>query len=272
MAHLSIHGIEIECSSSDWEPVELGELTRSLNGAPRSTKRTRKRDHRFTSDVGGLLLEDAELLRALITGEGHSWAFESSVANGGLYSSRKVVPTSATGSITSGSATGVYGKALFAVSTSYIEWPIALSEGFTLLFWRDDSGGLGAFAHYLLRGTVSGGVADAWVDGSPTADPGIFYTGSGGSLVLDCSIDDEWIDDLVALPYAVPDDWVDALYTYHQSNAWSALPYVKASGPGVPSSGLTALGEVYAGRRVPLRESDGTFTTGEVFDFKLMGA
>jgi hypothetical protein len=267
MAHLYIHGIAIECSASEWEPVELGEITRSLNGAPRTTKRVKKRDHRFTTDVGGLLLEEAEALRALISGEGHSWSFEDVE----LYSSRTLLPsfTSAT-DIRSGDVAGKHGLGLFAEAGSTVIWPVAFDiSAWTLLYWRKNGT---SWVHYVVRRTSILLPLDVWQDGVLThSGQGILGINGSGNLTFITTDSDETIDDLVALPYAVPDSWVSSLYTYRQNTEWGALPLVKASGPGVPSSGLTALGEVYAGRRVPLREAGGTFSTGEVFDFKLCG-
>ncbi|HYH97499.1 hypothetical protein [Hyalangium sp.] len=268
MAHLNLNGIPVECSGSEYQPVRLGEVVRSFNGAPRTTARVRKRDYRFTTDQGGLLLEEAELLRALIEGEGHSWSFETAE----LYSSRKLLPSSVSVTdIRSGDVAGKHELGLFAEDGSVVEWPLAYdTAAWTLLFWRKVSS---AWVHYVIRRSPSSASLEVWEDAVQTdADPDILGIDVDGDLYLTCNAGDETIDDLVALPYAVPDEWVPLLLVDRAARAWAPLPYVNASGPGVvPSTGLTCIGESFAARRVPMREEDGTFTAGEVFDFQLKG-
>lgn len=267
MAHLTIHGIPVECSASEWEPMELGELTRSLNGSPRSTKRMRKRDHRFTTDQGGLLLEEAEALRGLISGDGHVFTLDQD-----LSSSRTLLPYHVSETTVEPSYdTGKHGFELFAESGSQVKWALGYTEWYTLLFWRMVAG---SWRHYVVRRrNLTTSQVDVWENGTRTdADPEIVHVESSttGDLVIECNQGDEYLDDVVALPFRVPDNWPLHLYTFHDDSPWGALPLVKASGPGVPSIGLTALGEVYTGRRVPMIDA-GTPTVGEVFDFKLMG-
>lgn len=269
MAHLSIHGIPVECSSSDWEPIGLGEITRSLNGAPRSTKRAQpeKRDHRFTTDVGGLLLEEAELLRALIRGDGHHLSFDEDMST-----SRTLLPYSVSATTVEPSYdTGKHGLDLFAEAGSQVRWAVGYTEWHTLLFWRYVSS---EWRHYVVRRrNLTTSLVDVWEDGIQTdVDPEVVKVegSADGDLVIDCNAGDELLDDLVALPFRVPDSWPPLMYAFHDANPWGALPLVKASGPGVPSSGLTALGEAYTGRRVAMIE-DGTPTVGEVFEFRLAG-
>jgi hypothetical protein len=267
MAHLSIHGIPIECSGSEWEPVELGELTRSLNGAPRSTKRLRRRDYRFTSDQGGLLLEEAEAVRGLICGDGHHLSFDEDLAT-----SRTLLPYSVSATTVEPSYdTGKHGFDLFAEDGSQVRWAVGFTEWYTLLFWRYVSS---AWRHYVVRRrNLTTNLVDVWENGVQTdVDPEVVNVDAmaAGDLVIDCNAGDELLDDVAALPFRVPDSWPTLMYAFHDASPWGSLPLVKASGPGVPSQGLTALGEVYTGRRVPMIV-DGSPTVGEVFDFKLSG-
>jgi len=247
--------------------MELGELTRSLSGAPRSTKRVKKRDHRFTTDQGGLLLEEAEALRGLISGDGHVITFDES-----LITSRTLLPYSVSDTTVEPSYdTGKHGFELYAEDGSQVKWAVGYTEWYTLLFWRMVSG---SWRHYVVRRrNLTNLLVDVWENAVQTdVDPEMLRVDATttGDLVLECLDGHEYLDDVVALPFRVPDSWPPYLYTFHDDSPWGALPLVKASGPGVPSTGLTALGEVYTGRRVPMIDA-GTPTVGEVFDFKLMG-
>jgi hypothetical protein len=265
--HLYIHGVGIECSASEWEPVRLGEITRSLNGAPRSSFRVKKRSHRFSTDQGGYELEEAELLRALIEGEGHSWSFETSE----LYSSRRLLPSSVTAAVTSGEEAGKSGFGLFGEMGASVHWALGYTGLWTLLYWRLVSGN---WVHYTVRRNSPSSL-NVWTNDDLTDDdPGVVGVDSSGTLIFSCAEDEETIDDLVALPYAMPTAWFDNMYAYRQENPWGSLPYVKATGRAFLSertdAGLSVLGQCNAGRRVPLTVA-GVHTVGEVFDFSLDG-
>jgi hypothetical protein len=276
MAHLLVQGIEVPCSASTSETVRLGEITRSLNGMPRTSARVRKREYRFTTDQGGLLMDLAEVVRQLIEGEGHSWGFEGSE----LYSSRHLLPSAITDmGITSGDAAGKHGLGLFAPEGSAITWPVAVpTTSYTVMFWRLEDE---TFNHYLLRKSGSDPL-EVWAneDGPAATNPSIIAINGSGSLVFTADEgQDETVDDLVVLPYAVPEEWILTLFDYRQAYQWSPLPYVQAKGPGVPGTSLLAgdnttldvLGQCGEGMRVPMTEEDGNFTTGEVFSFTLHG-
>ncbi|HYH96173.1 hypothetical protein [Hyalangium sp.] len=266
MAHLYIHGIPVECSASEYQPVRLGEVVRSLNGAPRTTARARKRDYRFTTDQGGLLLEDAELLRALIEGEGHSWNFEEQSLN----SSRALLPiASADYEIAPDEGKhGAYGLRVFSL-TGFVQWDLTPDASWdwtewTLMAWLALSEPAN-YSHYII---TSGGTC--WKDGVIATAPAELVLAASGILTVG-SGDEILVDDLVALPYVVPAEWVPYLEDFCADEEWPGLPLVRATGPGVQAPGLTTVGQAGAARRVPMREEDGNFTTGEVFDFTLSG-
>jgi hypothetical protein len=260
MAHLSVNGIALECSTSAWEPMRLGEVARSLNGAPRSSVRVRKRDYRFTTDTTGTEVEEAQALQSLVEGEGHAWTFESDLA-----SSRGLLPLATSGTVTVGLVGGVHSQCLFAQAGAEVTWALGHSGSWTALYFREESG---TFAHYVVRNTL--GTVEVWRNDEKTdVDPGVI-TLPGGNLQLEAAGADETIDDLVFLPYAVPDNWPGPLWEYHMLNEWPALPFVRASGPGVPSGGIAAIGQVGTVQRVHMVQEDGTFGVGEVFDFSLI--
>ncbi|MBN1206356.1 MAG: hypothetical protein JXB05_15690 [Myxococcaceae bacterium] len=262
MSHLTINGIPVECSASEWEPIRLGEVARSLNGAPRSSVRATKRDYRFSVDPFGLSMEEAEVLRALIEGEGHLWTFDVDFT-----SSRGLSYAASSGTVTAGVAGGLYNEALEATTGATMTWLPQVAGAWTLLFWRWESTD---FFHYVIRRPSLSGTKEVWRDSVKTdVDPGVFTLNTVGQLVLDATAATEIIDDAVLLPYSVPDTWPALMYADRANLESSALPFVRATGPGVPSAGITALGQAGPARRVPMIV-DGTPTVGEVFDFTLL--
>jgi hypothetical protein len=264
MSYLTIHGVQVEAAAEEWEPVRLGAISRSLNGAPRSNIRATKREHRFTSDEH--TVARAELARALIEGEGHSFAWEDS----GFTSSRGLVPTIVTDNgLTSGDVGGKWGLGLFAPVGSEATWAVGYTGDWTVMYWRYEST---AFVHYLVR-KASGGSEQCWRNGvrDDGSNLGLWSVTVGGALRLLSSEDDDVYDDVVVLPYLVPEEWIASLYAYANSRAFGALPFVVAQGEGLPAAGLTCMGLAGTGRRVMRYDSAGDFVPMEVFDFTLHG-
>ncbi|MCY1080302.1 hypothetical protein [Archangium lansingense] len=259
MALLKLNGVEVEATDSEWLPVRLGEVVRSLNGVPRSTAKVKKANLRYTSSL--LTVPAAQLLRSLIEGEGHVLAFDSH-----SYTSREVGYFAAPLSFTIESAGGKYGGHLRLPTSGTMSWKVldaTASSPWSALLWRRESS---TWHHYVTR---SDGVT--WRDGvlSPSTVPTQFVRRSGGTveaLVLGdftgTGLGD--FDDAVLLPYLVPDAWVPKLYALHNARAWPALPYVLAEGPRLATAGQLCLGEVGSAKTMPLRES-----VAEVFDFTL---
>ncbi|WP_224364205.1 hypothetical protein [Hyalangium versicolor] len=260
--YLQVNGVPLACTASEYEPVRLGEVTRSFNGAPRSSVRTRKRDYRFTT--GLLTLAEAELVRALVEGEGHVWNFEDySVA-----SSRGLVPDYVKEAYLEDGNTR-YGDWKLVLSwVGTMRWQTLLPSTWTLMGWHAQAGVDVRYTHYTLRSDGA-----KWSDGGrDNSRPVPFEVLFGGSVrVFSMYGGEEYLDELVALPYAVPDTWVPRLYALHAARPFPPLPFVHAGGEGLPSGGLTCMGLTGTGRRTGLAVG-GSFTTGEVLDFTLYGS
>jgi hypothetical protein len=263
MALLTLNGVELLCTASEWEPIRLGDVARSLNGAPRDMARVRKADYRFTSPL--LTLAAAEAWRGLIEGEGHTLSFEDTTTAGSyLWTSRVAVPSSISSSPAPARSTSTkkHGAAsLHLPSLAEVRWALGLGATWTLLAWEWVGG---AWGHWCLRSDGASwynGVLDA---GSLAGQLGV----SSGELVLaGTGGTGRYFDEVVALPYSVVNAWVPALYAFHQVQAWPALPYVHAGGARLPAGGLVAVGRAGSGRTVPLLDE-----SGETFDFTLYGA
>lgn len=262
MALLNINGVPLEATATEWEPVRLGSVVRSLNGSARSTARVRKADFRYTTSL--LTIPEALAIRGLVDGDGHVLSFEdSSSSSAWLYTSGEVPPTSSSGAVRSSSLKkwGSYGL-LMPAGTVPLSWNLGFENtGGTFMGWVKE--GTGPWRHIIYSSDLG-----LYVDGVLAGDEYLFgyVTASGVTLGdLEGAGIDAAYDDVVALPYNVPATWAPVLYAFHSSRPWPTLPYLHASGdPRFPPAGLTVRGETAAGRNGPLRTS-----LSEVFDFTL---
>ena len=265
--YLKICGIPIPCTASEHQPVRLGEYSRALNGAPRSSVRAEKQELRFTTDE--MFLEEARPLRALIQGVGHAWSFDGAE----MISSRGLLPSEV--SNVAGVelvSSGTYGGGLSIPHEEYVEWNAQLGNEWTALVFRTTSGVTNYHQVIRQRPDAGAGDVDVWENGvnNPGANVDL-VTVMSGYLRLTATEEATVFDDLVVFPFAIPDAWAPLLYAFHSAQAWPSLPYVKAEGEAVEASGLACVGEAGTGRRVPKRRPDNTLTTGELFDFTLHG-
>ncbi|MFY0567060.1 hypothetical protein ACN28E_24925 [Archangium lansingense] len=261
MALLKLNGIEVEATDSEWVPVRLGEVVRSLNGVPRSTAKVRKANLRYTSSL--LTVPAAQLLRSLIEGEGHVLAFDSHV-----YTSKEQPVLFTPKGFTIEAVGGKHGGYLHVPTLGTASWEVLDTDpasAWTAMLWRREAS---VWHHYVTRSDGA-----TWREGvlSPSTVPADFIRRASDfrrALVLGdftgTGLGD--FDDAVFLPYLVPNDWVPKLYAFHNTRAWPALPYGLAEGPRLPLAGQLCLGEVGNAKTMPLRES-----VAEVFDFTLYG-
>lgn len=263
--YLRVNGVPVPCTASEYEPVRLGEVSRSFNGVPRSSVRARKRDYRFTT--GLLPLAEAEMVRALVEGEGHVWSFDDTSDFAGLSmlrSSRGLLP------LTTGAVSDVMGKygagAVFEATEAPTVWSLGYDwKSVTLMYWAGEGTD---WAHYLVRYPYP---TTAWRNGSSSADPEYAWMNPDGTLEVNATPNGTFpMDELVVLPYAVPDAWVPYLCAFHTAQPFAALPFVHVGGEGMPAGGLTCMGVSGTGRRTGLAVGS-RFTTGEMFDFTLYG-
>jgi hypothetical protein len=263
VAVLKVQGVELDVSVADWEPVRLGAVARSFSGAPRSSVRTTRRSHHFAGDAAGVPVATAEALRGLVEGYGHSWSFDDTEEL--LTSSRGLAP-SETGAV--GTGAGKYGTcAQFSAGEAATKWELGLDGGSnTLMYWRKESG---VWVHYLVLRATGTSPDGVWRNAVRTdTDPGIVYP-EDGNLVVDPNVDgDADLDELVALPFPVPEAWVPSLYSWRSTKAWEPLPFVAASGAAFPGGVVRALGQADTAHRVPLRTA-GAFGLGELVAFTL---
>ncbi|HEX5750027.1 MAG TPA: hypothetical protein VFZ09_27605 [Archangium sp.] len=267
MSLLKINGVAVQATASEWQPVTLGEMARTLNGAPRSTARVRKADLRYTS--GLLMVPEAHLLRALVLGDGDVLSFDDDTTpEAFLYTSRCVFPVSHSG-VSRSTVFPWRGIANLRISAGgSVSWAAQMDGGFTVMFYsRFVSPGASAWNHVAWNSS-----SGRWYNGinfpSDPLPPGLIFneddqafgfTVPPGQTVFD-------VDDVVILPFAAPDAWMPALFAFHETRPWPALPYVLVEDPRLPAGGVLCLGEVGPSQALPLRTS-----VAERVEFTLYG-
>lgn len=270
MALLKLNGIEVQATASEWEPVRMGEVVRSLNGAPRSTAKVRKANIRFTS--GLLTVPEAQALRSLIEGEGEVLSFDDdSSATSYLYTSREAAPLLASGVSRATDFPWRGNGNLRVASGGLVTWSVASVHELTVLYFGrlvapDPSG----WSHFAWSSA-----AGRWVNGVnyPSEGPpaGLLIDEDTPAVGFQCppGISTYDVDDAVILPFSASAAWITAFHAFHtgpESRAWPALPYVLAEGPRFPVTGQLCLGEVASSPARLLRDS-----VAEVLDFTLYG-
>ena len=243
MPWLALNGINVGAIAAVGDPPkggrrDIGDTGPAGDGSLRMTRQTRKRDLGFTSVPLTSLV--ALAWESLITGEGEAWSFETSP-----YGSKGTGPA-AGGVYTAPVGASKFGNGLrLPAGTGLIQYPKTLLNsvgalmGWTVMVWRNEA----PYRHYIVRSDgakfldgVSSGVATAWLTAAAGAVPdGVQLANSGGAAVE--------YDDLVILPYAIPDSWAPVFGT--ATSAFSALPYLNATGDLVNEQATRrVLGEV----------------------------
>jgi hypothetical protein len=240
-----------------------GEMERSPSGELGGGPSSSKREWKMTTTP--IPASEVEAWVGLIEGKGHSWSFDASV-----YSARGR-GVEAGGSLATVSLVGgaKYGAAAASVSddgdTPFSAVPY--SADWTLLGWLKDVLGSGWHHFVFNSGLVEwqGGVL--FVAGQSAQDFFNVHLTPGQLDFNPFTYGPYVCDDVVYLPYAVPDAWAAGMYARHAASAWSALPRVVASG-AFASSSVTVRGKVtdMKAERVSL---GGGLTTGYRLEFTL---
>lgn len=259
MPFLTISGVTVPVAvdSASLRYVDAGgESARSPGGTLEGGPLTEKREWAMATPPVPPSELDAWV--GLIRGDGHSWPYNSD-----FYSARGRGPVSSVGSsiITSGMK---YGAGYLSTPLGEgMTYNVATPAGWTILLWRKESG---VWRHYMVRSDHA-----VWKDG--VRDDDIEYTlfiavtstsfGVGDFDALNLRD----FDDVVLLPYAVPDSWVAPMHTRHATAAWNSLPRLDAGGTFSAAS-VTARGKVTDTRVIPYAP-EGTLINGHMIQFTL---
>ncbi|RKH09331.1 hypothetical protein D7X74_29845 [Corallococcus sp. CA047B] len=283
MAYLQLSGIEVRCSTAKGlmqKPTLLGPRMRTFSGWAMSG--TRARVHTWSGGTPPMPLAEAQALRRLIDGEGHSWAFEAN-SGVGLYSS-KGVPGTVVGTIGvgPGSSTPRFGAGgLVLASGASVTWATGTTTTYLVGAWIRGAFSSGAWTHLIVdpNTDMTWKNGEEWLTAGDLVDEtGIglgvgFLTPSaltvanrtaetGTPSVLD-------VDDLVLLPYAVPRAWIPQWYAWGAAgHPFGPLPYHAATGVGVPGP-FQVLGQAGDAAAVEYVDDNSARVQGQYLDFEL---
>lgn len=185
-----------------------------------------------------LTWERANVIRKLIEGRGHVWAFDSD-----LYTSRGLGPSSAP-SVTLNTTGGKFGghiivgtgtSLIYTLPTKYEEW--------SLMFYSQPPPGGGAWVFYIHDSTGYARKNDAALGVGELIDNMVIVDNTGATTVVDIMGQDidgtpgnQWYDSVVLLPYVLTAADFTDLYNWDQ--APGLLPTVKLDGDIVDADSL----------------------------------
>lgn len=251
MAWFSVNGVTIELAlgSGKRESNIIGVRRRAFDGSLLQSASAIKDGLDFETTL--MVRDDADALYALLMGYGHNFRF---AAAGDYFSGKFLKETATSGSPLAGGASGKFDKRLTLESTEYVTWTPsgkdALTGDYTIAcWWLSDDNPDDVWTHILVRrsGTavtyytdgilvdteaVSAGppVGDVTPDATPSWDAKMTVTSGVLKLLGEVTADtvDDAFSDLIALPFAVPTDWIPLLAA--ATRAFPNRPNVEASG------------------------------------------
>lgn len=259
---LKLNGIRVDVAlnTGDLDHDELGESHRTEDGTPLVNRRAVKRKWNFR--LTPQLAATALAFRNLVFGFGHNWSFESQT----FFSAKGLAPTyvGANMSFVTGGHGAKFGTyfARGVTSDNYVNWlAFKANTAATAAVWYYDS----TWKHLLLR--TDGAKWFNGVRNDAGASPFLVLTPSTGQLTLGEDGVDGDFDDLVLLPWLVPDDWPAQMYAFN--TAFPDLPFLKASGDEIEDgSTVDVLGK--GGRLQAMVANRGTGKKKAIQNFAFM--
>lgn len=211
MSILTLNNFPIPVAS-----FEEGDDTPHYEGRHISGKRFRDRPvgtmRVWEVETPWVTLERARAIKGLVQGRGHVFPFDTST---GLYSTYGATLTGVVSTALSGGA-GVFGDDFLDIAETVTVAPV-LPGPWTIAYWYDPT------STQVHRLATSNG--DEWED--QVAGSYAWTIALNGSNQLELTTSESEIDDLVMLPFVIPDDWATAWDT---AEAFSLLPGLRAEG------------------------------------------
>jgi hypothetical protein len=241
-------GVEMQPVGADWRSQTTGRSRRGVAGYLRA----------WQFETVPLAVTDgtARAFCGLIDGEGESWTFDDPDGTPTHYSRGGRAFSANPSNAAIVQAGGVLGGGELKVpSTKSITYTLRFGAVETVALWASVASG--PWTHYVVRRS-DGAV---WVDGVLTGSPPswLSFTVAGASVTLAAGASQLEVDELLVLPYAVPDDWAPQLYVFAGAlTLQTPLPEVAAVGD-FDSSAVSVRGEVKSVRQVRL--ADGLFAS-----------
>lgn len=258
MAGLKLNGIELPVRVDDFrrDPLVVRDEANAFDGTPRATELDGERSI-WTGSLSRQTQDVTHAFRQLIKGAGHSWGFDAD-----LYSAKGLVATAAGGVAWNGSSGKYDGGADVPVGGS-LTFPVALGSEWTALLWRKV--GVGSYAHYIVRGSAK------WLGGArnDAALTGWLVVGASSVTLFGDAASTVSYDDVVLLPFEVPDDWPPEMYAEAAVRAHAALPRLNAEGDLIRGGPVEVLGKPGGSQISPFVSGGVLHLGGEVLSFTL---
>lgn len=257
--YLSLNGVTVSIAldsvSLRWVNVG-GEEERSPSGSLEGGPLVQKREWAMATTPVPATELDAWV--GLIEGKGHVFPFDVD-----LYSTRGRGPVSSTGAALASFGVKHGAGYLFLETPVTLTYETALPSTWTAVGWTKDN------LAFPWKHRVIGSDGTEWADAvlAPGLSVGEVTVVDGSFTLAGADGTDFSFDDMVVVPYLMPSSWVSSVYTLHNSQAWSALPRLYASGD-FASSAVTVRGKVTDVRAIRYAPS-GTITNGYTIQFTL---
>ena len=220
MSFLTLSGIPLDIAEWSQDDDSPGSETRTVTGQIFKENTYERRQWSGTSKL--LARSEADAIRSLIKGRGHHFGFEDTeYSDKGL--GLEATPTF--------SATAKYGtKSATSGSDLEANFGATYATYWTVLVWKYVSS---TWVHIAARsdGTL-------WDDGDTAGatEAAAISMASTGFLTLSAG----QYDDLVVVPYEMPDAWVEAIAA--DTQAFSALPDLRLAGDCVGDQEIIVMG------------------------------
>lgn len=242
MSTLIINSIEVPLAAAGGGSrsfVRIGGRGRAFNGTLRRTERVRKQEWNVATLP--VTAAEATAFDGLLEGDGHVWSFDTD-----LYSSKGLAATGGTTAIGATSPTPKFGAGRLDITTGTVTFPCQLPSTWTVLVWRWNIPTT-SWGRWLFDSTGA-----KYLSGASTGTTTSWFAVTSGSPQL---IGAGHFDDLVALPFLVPDAW-KATWTQVTAPVFSALPSLSVSGD---LTGTRTLQAEITGSRVASHQSAGSW-------------
>ncbi len=179
----------------------IGDRDRSFSGEFRETRTTEKRAGEVETVVVPQV--EGEAWKRLLLGQGHNWTFDADRFSDGKGLGPSV--GGAVGAITGG---GVFGSFMRLSAGNQITWPTGFgnptTNDYTILLFEDATGPVQRWAIKNIQGVVT-----KFLNGVSTGAATVFVSvDSSGDITIGDGAGAFDIDDLVFVPYAMPDLWL----------------------------------------------------------------
>ncbi len=204
MPMLTLNEITVPVSARGTEETleVVGDQSRAFDGSWLETRTSEKR--RFALQTAVVAQVEGEAWKRLLEGQGHNWTFDTDRFSDG----KGLGPSSgaAAGTITAGGKFGGFFMRLGA--GDQIKWPTGFSNpttnDYTILLYEDADATQDRWAIKNIQGVVT-----KFLNGVSTGAATVFVSvDTSGDITIGDGVGAFDIDDLVFVPYAMPDLWL----------------------------------------------------------------